>query len=75
MYNGERSQQSTHDNLAILPNTGGSNHSDVIALLVAITGITLLYSRKNLHNIKKVMRQYCMSHDLLITIFIPLESL
>ena len=46
MYNGERSQQSTHDNLAILPNTGGSNHSDVIALLVAITGITLLYSRK-----------------------------
>ena len=46
MYNGERSQQSTHDNLAILPNTGGSNHSDVIALLVAIAGITLLYSRK-----------------------------
>ena len=46
IYNGECSQQSTHDNLAILPNTGGSNHSDVIALLVAIAGITLLYSRK-----------------------------
>ena len=73
--NREPSQQSKHTISTVLPNTGDSNHSDVIALLIAITGITLLYSRKNSDNIKKVMRQYCMSHDLLITIFIPLESL
>ncbi|MEJ7240400.1 LPXTG cell wall anchor domain-containing protein, partial [Staphylococcus epidermidis] len=46
MYNGEPSQQSKHTISTVLPNTGDSNHSDVIALLIAITGITLLYSRK-----------------------------
>lgn len=44
--NREGSQQSNHAISAVLPNTGDSNYSDVIALFVAITGITLLYARK-----------------------------